>query len=60
MIRNWISSNTTDKGLQQAIRQMNADKPGKPQPAEGPSRADISKLTNRLAGGRMQRSTRRG
>lgn len=60
MIRNWISSNTTDKGLQQAITQMSADKTDKAKPADGPSRADIAKLTSRLAGGRIQRSTRRG
>ncbi len=56
MIRNWISSNTTDKGLQQAIRGMNAPEKGSTRPAEGPSKGDIAKLTQRLAGGRIQRS----
>jgi len=59
MIRNWISANTTHKGLTQAINEMDKDKPGKPEPAPGPSKGDIAKLTNRLAGGAIQRSRRR-
>jgi hypothetical protein len=59
MIRNWISSNTTHKGLTQAITEMSKGQSGKPEPAQGPSRGDIAKLTNRLAGGAIQRSTRR-
>ena len=60
MIRNWISSNSTHKGLTQAIKEMSKGQPGKPEPAQGPSRGDIAKLTNRLAGGAIQRSRKRG
>ncbi len=61
MIRNWISSNATDKGLEQAIGMMHAtqDK-GDPNAVSGKQAAKNARaLANRLAGGKIQRSRRR-
>lgn len=60
MIRQWIAAHTDNEGLEKAIAQMNGAevelaKQKKPA-AVGPSRGDLAKLTQRLAGGRIQRS----
>jgi len=55
MIRDWISTHTSDKGLQKAIVRMRQNDPSEKVAREGPSKADVGKLVNRLAGGRIQR-----